>query len=696
MARYAVTIFLSSFLLFQVQPLIGKFILPWFGGSPAVWTTCMLSFQVLLLVGYSYAHLIAGWLAPRRQGVLHIVLLAASILVLPIIPEETWKPLGDESPTWRIMLLLSACIGGPYLLLSATGPLLQSWFSRTHAGRSPYRLYALSNLGSLIALVSYPFAFEPLWRLTDQAWGWSIAYVVFTIFCGFCAVSIARLGGASVARQTDEPATPQEAIEPPGRFDQLLWLALAACGSVLLLATTSQMCQEVAVVPFLWVLPLSLYLVTFIICFDNEQWYRRSWFAIFLVIAVSGACCVLFAGAGFPFLLQILVYSTVMFICCMVCHGELVRLKPHPRYLTKFYLMIAAGGALGGVLTTLAAPAVFTDYLEYHLGLAACCLLLLVCVYRDPRGIISSSKPVYSWAVAITLFTALLITLGIQAFTYPSKVIARSRNFYGTLRVAEFTDDNHKAYYSLRHGRIVHGFQFLEDKWRHLPTSYYGPESGAGLAVRFHPRRLEDGVGISPLRIGVIGLGVGTMAAYGQPGDTIRFYEINPDVIRMSDEYFSYRKDSKAEVDIVLGDARISLERQLRETGSEEFDVLVVDAFSSDSIPMHLLTRECFELYRKHLKPDGILAIHISNRHLDLGPLVRGQAAELGYEAVYFDTDADEEKGVDTADWVLVTNNREFLDAAEVKKIETPWSEDSPSPVVWTDDFSNLFELIRF
>lgn len=706
MVRYALTILLSSFLLFQVQPLIGKFILPWFGGSPAVWTTCMLSFQVLLLVGYSYAHFIASWLTPRRQGILHITLLAASVLLLPIIPDETWKPLGSESPTWRIMSLLTVCIGAPYLLLSSTGPLLQSWFSRTHPGRSPYRLYALSNFGSLVALVSYPFAFEPMLRLTSQAWGWSIAYGVFTVLCGVCAVSVARLGSAPIAGQSGETGSDQSGPDqiatdrtgrtaPPGRADQLLWLALAAVGSVILLSTTNQMCQEVAVVPFLWVLPLSLYLVTFIICFDNERWYRRSWFGIFLVLVGIAVCCILFAGAGAPLLLQVSVYSAALFICCMVCHGELVKLKPHPRYLTKFYLMIAAGGALGGVLTTLGAPLVFTAYWEYQLGLVACCLLLLICIYRDPNRILFRDKPVWARVTVTLIAAALFVALGIQAFAHTDKIIAKSRNFYGILRVAECTDENDKPYYSLRHGRIMHGFQFLEDEWRRLPTSYYGPESGVGLAVRRHPRRLRDNPGKSPLRIGVIGQGVGTMAAYGEPGETIRFYEINPDVVRMADEYFSYCKDSKAEVDVVLGDARISLERRLREQRPEKFDVLVVDAFSSDSIPIHLLTRECFELYWKHLKPDGILAVHISNRHLDLGPLVRGLAAEGGYEAVLFNTDSDDDNGIDSATWVLVTGNQEFLNNKDVKKIKSDWPEDSPAPMVWTDDFSNLLDVIR-
>lgn len=695
MVRYALTIFLSSFLLFQVQPLIGKYILPWFGGSPAVWTTCMLSFQVLLLVGYSYAHLIAGRLSPRAQGMLHLTLLAASLLVLPIIPAETWKPMGDEYPTWRIMCLLTACVGTPYLLLSSTGPLLQSWFSQTNPGRSPYRLYALSNLGSLLALISYPFAFEPVLRLAEQAWSWSIAYAVFTVFCGICAVSVARLGKTTVAGPSETLAGAEVYVAAPTVFVQLLWLSLAACGSVLLLSVTNQMCQEVAVVPFLWVLPLSIYLLTFIICFDSDRWYRRGWYGIFLVLAVIAVICTLFAGAGVPFLLQIIVYSAALFVCCMVCHGELVKYKPDPRYLTKFYLMIAAGGALGGVLVTLVAPLLFTAYLELHLGLAACCLLLMICSHHDREKIFAGRQPVWLLVTAPLVAAALIVALGVHAFAHAGKIIAESRNFYGILRVSEYRDEKNRPYYALRHGQIMHGFQFLDAQWRQRPTSYYGPESGVGLAVRLHPRRLGGNPQKSPLRIGVIGLGVGTMAAYGEAGDAIRFYEINPEVIRMSDRHFSFRKDSKAEVDVVLGDARISLERQLRENDPQKFDVLVVDAFSSDSIPIHLLTRECFALYWRHLKADGILAIHISNRHLDLGPLVRGLAGELHLDAVLFDTPADDANGVGASEWVLVTANREFLAAKDVKKNADKWPEDSPPPIVWSDDFNNLFEVIK-
>lgn len=708
MAGYALTILLSSFLLFQVQPLIGKYILPWFGGSPAVWTTCMLSFQVMLLAGYAYAHLIARWLRPYRQGLLHGALLAISLLLLPIIPAEAWKPTGEQLPTWQILGLLAVTIGGPYVLLSSTGPLLQSWFARTHPGRSPYRLYALSNAGSLAALVSYPFVVEPALTLTGQAWTWSVCFMVFAALCGLCAWGIFRWEGSQPGIEPGEtaPQNPdagdaagQHSDETdPARPDWptvLLWLALTACGSVVLLATTNQMCQDVAVVPFLWVLPLALYLVTFIICFDGPRWYRRSWYGTFLVLAEVGATIVLFQSVLVDLWIQIVAYSVVLFACCMVCHGELVRLKPAPRHLTGFYLAMALGGALGGAFTTLLAPLLFTAYWEYHVGLAACCGLLLVVVFRDHCWPLYDGRPRWAWAILLLAFAGLITGLATHAMQDSKSGLVRLRNFYGVLQVIRRPDEDNQGlpYLLLRHGRINHGFQYLGDEQRGWATSYYGPQTGVGLAINHHPKRLSGGQR-GNLRIGVVGLGVGTLAAYGEPGDLVRFYEINPDVIRLSQEHFTYRQDSLAEVEVVLGDARVSLERELRKGRPGRFDVLVVDAFSSDAIPVHLLTRQCFEVYRKHLNEDGILAVHVSNRYLDLGPVVQRLADELAREAILVDTDDDDPWGVDAARWVLVTGNRLFLDDQAVHSAVEPWPEGEVLPAVWTDDFSNLFEVL--
>lgn len=702
MAGYTLTIFLGSFLLFQVQPLVGKYILPWFGGSPTVWTTCMLSFQVMLVLGYGYAFLMDRWLTPFRQGLLHMVLLAASLLLLPIIPPQHWEPAGQQSPTWRILGLLAVTIGGPFVLLSSTSPLLQSWFARTHPGRSPYRFYALSNAGSLLALVSYPFVVEPALTLPEQAWTWSVAFGFFVALCGVCVCRICRWAGAPYGTAPSESAVaaaaggggndPPDSV-PPGWATVLLWLALTACGSVILLATTNQMCQEVAVVPFLWVLPLALYLGTFIICFDSPRWYRRSWFSVLLALSVVAASIALFVGTSVHLGIQIAVYCVVLLVCCMVCHGELVRLKPAPRYLTAFYLTVAVGGALGGIFTTLVAPRLFPALWEFHLGLLGCCLLLLVTLYRDRSGPLWRGRPRWVWAILLLIWAGLAAGLAIQAREDSKGALVRLRNFYGVLQVTRRTDTKDRPYYSLRHGRINHGFQYLAAEQRSWPTSYYGPNTGVGLAIRHHPRRSIDG-GRNPLRIGVVGLGVGTLAAYGESGDLIRFYEINPDVVRLSQEYFTYRKNCPAEVDVVLGDARISLQRELRQGQGGHFDVLVIDAFSSDAIPVHLLTRECFEIYRRHLRRDGVLAVHVSNRYLDLGPLVRRLAAELGKQAVLFESGDDPTRGVDSATWVLVTGNRRFLHAKAVCAAVTPWPEQSTLPALWTDDFSNLFQVL--
>ncbi|MHB1035075.1 MAG: fused MFS/spermidine synthase [Pirellulales bacterium] len=701
MAGYALTIFLSSFLLFQVQPLIGKYILPWFGGSPAVWTTCMLTFQVLLLGGYGYAHFLTDRVTPRRQGMVHLGLLVASLFFLPIVPSELWKPEGGESPTWRILTLLAVTIGAPYFMLSATAPLLQGWFARTNPGRSPYRLYALSNVGSLLALVSYPFVVEPSLALGRQASIWSWAYVVFAVLCGLCACRVflrrdamgttaAAASGldASADGETDGPA-----LAAPNWATMAMWLSLAAFGSIMLLATTNQMCQDVAVIPFLWVVPLSLYLVTFIICFDNERWYRRGWSVPLLLVTVVAAAVAMGFGVNAPIWIQVSVYSAALFACCMVCHGELVRLKPHPRYLTVFYLAVAAGGALGGVFVTLVAPVMFKGYWEYPFALAGCCVLLLIAAFWDQakaQGGASRS----AWVTRLLIYSGVTAALCMAVASRMQPSIDKRRNFYGVLTVTEGSDKYNGKYYSLRHGRILHGYQYIDPAKRRYPTTYYGRQSGMGIALTQHPRRLSAKRDQRNLAIGVVGLGTGTTAALAEAGDLIRFYDINPDVIDLAKTRFTYLKDCPAKVDVVLGDARISMEREIREEKRPRYDVLVIDAFSSDAIPLHLLTRECFEIYWKRLKLDGILAVHISNRYLNLKPVVRGLAAAGHHQAVWVDSGNYPKLGVSRAEWVLVTSNRKFLDSKPVRAARKAWPEDDPEPLVWTDDFSNLFQVL--
>ena len=699
MLMYGATMFLSAFLLFVVQPLIGKYVLPWFGGTPAVWTTCMLFFQALLLAGYAYAHLLAGGRSMRRQALLHLSLAAVTLLSLPIIPSQAWKPADGVAPSPHILGMLLASIGAPYFLLSSTAPLLQSWFSRTRSGVSPYRLYSLSNLGSLLALLSYPFLIEPALSLSRQAVIWSWAYAAFVLLCTLLALRVLLRHSPETPPAPATEATTEPPEPGPGTGRRLLWLSLTTCTSVMLLATTNQMCQDVAVIPLLWILPLSLYLLSFILCFHHEKLYWRPLFMTVLAGSVIWTCVVLFGGVFVGLRSQILCYSLTLFASCMICHGELVRLKPGPRHLTSFYLMVACGGALGGILVSLVAPRLLKDYWEYHLGLLFTVLLTLIVLFRDRKGSLYRGRPFAVWSVLYLSFAVLAIVLAVHIRNSMQNTLETTRNFFGILRVLDLDkEDPGKHRLTLMHGRIEHGFQFVDEQKRHWPTSYFGADSGIGMALSFHPRRMAADYRQRTLRIGVVGLGTGTLASYGTEGDYIRFYEINPEVIRLSDRYFTFRKDNPARIEVVLGDARISLERERQHHEPQEFDVLAIDAFSSDAIPVHLLTRECLQTYLYHLKADGILAIHISNRYFDLSPVVRNMAQlepELGLQAVLVAAQGDDKRGTDSTDWVLVTANREFLAAPEIQECITPWEAPLPPPLVWTDDYSNLFGLLR-
>jgi len=695
---YAFAIFLSAFLLFQVEPIIARYILPWFGGTPAVWTTCMLFFQVFLLGGYAYAHLLASHLPPRYQALVHLSLVVCSLVFLPITPGDAWKPDGHENPMLAILLLLSVTIGMPFLLISASGPLLQHWFNRVHPTVSPYRLYALSNLGSLLGLLSYPFLVEPQLRLGTQTILWSAGYGLYAVLCAWSAMALFRL--ATRAGSSGNPA--DLAGMKPRLPERFLTLALAACGSVVLLASTNQICRDIASIPFLWILPLSLYLVSFILCFDHPRWYNRRFWVPVLLTSLSTVVYLLhqdYADEEINVYLQIFIYLAALLACCMGCHGEMVRLKPSARYLTSFYLMVALGGAVGGVFVNLVAPLLFKGYWEFHAGLVATVVLLGLCMFRtrDPLR-----SPLLLWSGCILWVggigvLAVFLGLHIQEQQYTS--ILTERSFYGVLRVYESDIGTRSASRSLYHGRISHGEQFLTPERRVLPRTYYGPHSGISLAIRHHPQQirrntLKDGARQRDLKVGIIGLGVGTMAAFSQPGDTYRYYEINPDVVRISREYFTYLKDGKGLQQVVLGDGRISLERELVNNDRQQFDILAVDAFSGDAIPMHLLTREAFALYWRHLRPDGILALNFTNLYVDISPVVRVLARELGKQAVWIEDWGEEEQGTDGNDWVLVTSNQTFLTDPRVSDQIKPWPTVRPKEVLWTDDYSNLFRVI--
>ncbi len=691
MVLYGSTLFVSAFLLFLVQPLMGKYILPWYGGSPAVWTTCMLFFQLMLLAGYGYAHLMAVRVPVRRQAFLHGFLVLGSVLTLPVVPAGIWRPQPGGSPVLGIMTLLVVSIGPTYLLLSATGPLLQSWFPHTKPGTSPYPLYALSNLGSLLALPAFPLLIEPALTLNQQSRLWSWWYGLFFVLTAACAAGIFRLGRAEGS--VDPPQAPAHPRPSAGR--RLLWLALTACGSVNLLATTNQICQDVAVVPLLWILPLGLYLLTFILCFQRRPWYSRGIFAVALAGALAQACVVLFQGVFLDVRLQIASYALTLFVCCMVCHGELVRLKPGVEDLTSFYFIVALGGALGGALVTLAAPLLFAGLWEYHLVLLVTPILLLSIMFRDRSSRLGGGRPIWAWSACYVTLVGLAAALAVHIGRGLEGTLDVTRNFFGMLRVLEEEQDNPEEHrYVLMHGRIEHGFQYRSPEKRYWPTSYFGPNSGVGLAIRYHPKRTDGHAG---LRVGIVGLGAGTLASYGQQGDYFRFYEINPEVVRFSERYFTYRRDSDAVVDVVLGDARVSLERERERGEPQRFDILAIDAFASDAIPVHLLTRECYAIYRYHLQDDGILALHISSRYFDLGPVVRSLPASVPgsrAHAFWVPAEGNSRQGTDSTDWVLITANRRFLDNPDIETAIARWPE-GQKLVSWTDDYTNIFRLLR-
>jgi len=678
MILYALTIVVSAFLLFQVQPVIAKIILPWFGGSAAVWTTCILFFQVVLLLGYLYAHAVIRYLKPRMQMLLHCALLVASVLVLPVYPDASWKPGPGDEPTLRILFLLAATVGMPYFLLSTTGPLLQAWYARRFKGSIPYRLYALSNAGSMFALISYPALFEPSFTTHQQAWGWSAGYCVFVLVCGLTAYVSNRGPESGPVEYVIEqaPAAPTAKL-------YVMWTLLPAVASVMLLAITNHLSQNVAAIPFLWVLPLSIYLLTFILCFEGDGWYRRNPYLQLLAVALGSMAYAVSVDmtSNVPIKVMIPLFAMGLFTCCMVCHGELARLKPDPKYLTHFFLMISAGGALGGLLVGLAAPHLFNALYEMPLSLVACAILVSYVLRQDP-----SLKWVRHWAGVVTFAAITLALTGyvgwqIKQMVSGSRVMVR--NFYGGLRVRDTGEPNAlDATRTLTHGTINHGEQFLNIARRNLPTTYYGPNTGIGIAIREKQRA-------GAIRIGVIGLGTGTTAAYGRLGDYIRYYEINPLVLQLARKEFFFLADCKAKLDVAMGDARLSLENE----PPENFDVLAVDAFSSDSIPVHLLTKQAMELYFRHLRPDGILAVHISNRYLNLQPVLEGEVQATQKIARIVDTEDDDTQDVFGATWVLITSPASGFTGEELSASAPLDSKRSVR--LWTDDYSNLFKILK-
>ena len=671
-------IFLGAFLLFQIQPMIAKMILPWFGGSAVVWTVCMLFFQTVLLLGYGYAHWLSG---QTRTGAywLHVGLLAASLALLPIIPSAWWKPVGAENPLPRILGLLAVTVGAPYFLLSSTSPLVQTWYARRSGSVAPYRFFALSNLASLLALLSYPVVVEPWIPVRVQGILWSCEYAAFALVLAWLAYRSAASNSEAHAAAHPTAHSPKaardESSEMPSSRQRALWIILPACASFLLLAATNHLCQNVAVVPFLWIVPLSLYLLSFILCFDRRQWYNRTLMLTLYAAALASVGYLLVHDVpGALVLLHVAAYNAALFIACMFCHGELALRKPAPAHLTEFYVMVALGGALGSLLAGVAAPLLLRGVYEFPLGLAACGMLTMMLEYRKARWSDAG------WAI---LAVWLCTVAGAQISAYAAGNRFMARSFYGSLRVADSvnpaTGENQRT---LLHGVIVHGVQLLSPALRREPTGYYARTSGIGMALR----RPAD----QALRVGVIGLGAGTMAAYGRRGDEYRFYELDPLVIQTAKTEFSFLRDSEAKIEIVAGDGRLALERER----GRQFDVLAVDAFSGDSIPVHLLSREAFELYFEHLASDGVLALHLSNSFLDLVPVAGRAAQELGKAVRVIEVQEDVRQHRAQSVWVLLADRPETLDRLLPPGTWRP----APAPTslrVWTDDYSNLLRILK-
>jgi hypothetical protein len=677
MLLFASTILLSAFLLFLVQPIIAKQILPWFGGTSAVWTVCLVFFQVLLLLGYTYSHLITRHLAPRQQARLHIALLLASLLFLPIIPSVAFKPAADTDAALRILLLLTATIGLPYFLLSTTGPLLQKWVAPRFPEKTVYRLFALSNFGSLIGLLAFPFAIEPFTTSRTQSIVWSGAYALFVLACAFSAWKSSQ-GAAPHIVDTSAAATDAPVGPAPSGRDYAMWLAFSALGSVMLLASTSHITQNIASVPFLWVLPLSLYLLTFVLAFEGRGgrgWYER-WMMFVTLLFVVGMAAGLSAGRGvLDVSLAVPLYSVGMFVTVFFCNGELALRKPAPRYLTQFYLTISLGGALGGLFVGLVAPRLFPTTFELPLALMALAAMGLVVVWNN--------KFLVGPALVASLATA---WYGSEYLTFlRDDVIYMHRNFYGTLRVREQGTGDLQVR-RLLHGVILHGEQSTTAPDRLEPGTYYARTSGVGRAI-------EARQAAGPVRLGVVGLGVGTLSAYGRAGDTVRFYELDPDVLALAKNYFSYLPSSPSNLEFVIGDARLSLERELARGAKQGYDVLALDAFSSDSIPVHLITREAIDLYMQHVAPDGILAIHISNRFLDLKPVLANIAHSLGLKARLVSDSPTGSGSASITDWVLIARTDAPF-AHELLDVATP-IEPNLSFSLWTDQFNNLLDVLK-
>ena len=667
-------IFLASFLLFVSEPIAAKQLLPTFGGSAAVWMTCLVFFQVALLAGYLYAHAITRGQATRTQSLVHIALLAAATLSAAAWGAGIAHPrLNGSYPVASIFGTLALSIGLPFLMLGSTSPLLQVWHFRIEQTAIPFRLFALSNLASLLALLAYPTIIEPYLSLSLQRTLWAAGVAVFAVITAVLAWQ-SRSEAPSFRDETEEAVF---ALASPLRA-KLLWFLLPMAAAMQLSAITAHLTSNIAAIPLLWILPLAVYLFTFILAFQmtSLRKYRGILLRLLAVMLASLGYFMSHTDAGLPVGLGILFFLIELLVACLFCHTEAYALRPQrTSETTLFYLIIAAGGATGSFLVGIAAPLVFSGNYDLAFTFLITAVLALAIVWETDwaqRAL---------WATGSALLVFLIYALH---SSYHRQALITRRNFYGSLRVQQSVTEHGDTIRTLLNGTIQHGSQIFSNDLRHVPTTYYAPDSGVGLA-------LDNCCAGRPKRVGVIGLGAGTIAAYGKPGDTFRFYEINPSVLPIAQNMFSYVHDSGATITFAEGDGRASLASESPQT----FDVLVIDAFSGDAIPLHLLTVEALAVYRKHLAPNGILAFHVSNSYVDLDSEVGQLAASAHLHSRSISSPPEKQSGELRATWVLLTENAELfqkpdvaLRAVEIKPL--------PHVTAWTDNYSSLLPLVHW
>ncbi len=740
---FTITLLVSSGLLFLVQPMFARIVLPLLGGTPAVWNTCMVFFQASLLAGYLYAHLSTKWLGVRRQTMLHAGVLLLPMLVLPIGISEGWAPPSEGDPIGWLLLLLTATIGLPFFVVAASAPLMQKWFSSLghETSDDPYYLYAASNAGSMTALLAYPTIFEPLMTLSQQSAVWTGGYVLLALLTIGCAVAVVRHHKLhhTTARGHATPTVEHSHALPPLLFmRKLRWIALTAVPSSLLLGVTQYITTDLVVVPVLWVIPLAMYLLTFILVFARRRLIPQHVARRALPPAALVLLLMLVIEATNPLVLIVVGHLLAFFILALACHGELADDRPSTRDLTSYYLMMGIGGMLGGVFNAIIAPHLFTTVAEYPIAVAAAALFMVRPgeLWNMQRSVwIHLGLPVLLGAITLGMIALantlelgisplrLLLTAGLPALgcyvlsQHPLRfglalaavffaasfdtitrghILEAHRGFFGVHRVA-LADGFHRLF----HGTTLHGTQRVDENGRphdpDTPLAYYHREGPIGQVFA-----AQHGAGRTN-NVGLVGLGVGALAAYGQPGQRFAFFEIDPLVQRIAEDqrYFTFLSDARhrgVDVPIVLGDARLTLE--LVEPGT--FDLLVIDAFSSDSIPVHLLTREAIAIYRHVIHDDGIIAMHISNRYLNLQPVVANLAASLGMVCAirddsYITAEHAAQTGREGSVWAVLAPSMEQLGPlSRVGSAQWIIAPGDPDAAVWTDEYSNVLGALAW